>query len=337
MMGEPSKLEATIKAITAIIPDAAAVIDFAKRWVKTPTASADGAGWSHPDVPRPNSVSQYAAYMGGVDRHDQLRAAYSTFRRSKRYYFPLFYFVLDAAIVNAYIVHESISKRAGATPFKQRAFREAIYRELVALEDDDLTSARTITMLPVGDGLPVRPPPFTTAPRRPGAAPRVGVVQPRPPSAGDAGAGAGGGTGAGAGAGAGPGITVLPSCSQPKDRHRVLSKSVASPAPRGGRDPIVLQSPSHSPGKARPAGVPPEDRVNLHVPVVPSMPSRESRPRGTCGFVDPETRTPCTRKARYYCVACGTFLCISDNPTKNCFARYHSLGKSISLQLRPST
>lgn len=51
----------------------------------------------------PAAVRDYNLWMGGVDRFDQKRNAYPLDRRSKRSWSRIFYFILDAAIVNAYI------------------------------------------------------------------------------------------------------------------------------------------------------------------------------------------------------------------------------------------
>ena len=57
-------------------------------------------------VPCPKALRDYTAYMRGVDRFDQLKESYSVTRRSKKYWFRLFYFLVDAALVNAYILHQ---------------------------------------------------------------------------------------------------------------------------------------------------------------------------------------------------------------------------------------
>ena len=52
----------------------------------------------------PIAVKLYNENMGGVDLHDQKRKLYSCSRRSKKWWHRIFYFVLDLAIVNAYIL-----------------------------------------------------------------------------------------------------------------------------------------------------------------------------------------------------------------------------------------
>ena len=56
-------------------------------------------------VPCPQSVKLYNSYMGGVDVADQLRKTYSCRRKSKKWWLPLFYFLVDVSVVNSYILH----------------------------------------------------------------------------------------------------------------------------------------------------------------------------------------------------------------------------------------
>ena len=43
-------------------------------------------------------------YMGGVDQADQKRKAYSCSRKSEKWWYRLFWFLLDISIVNAHIL-----------------------------------------------------------------------------------------------------------------------------------------------------------------------------------------------------------------------------------------
>ena len=59
------------------------------------------------DVSCPQSVQLYNKYMGGVDMADQLRKTYSCRRRSRKWWLPLFYFLVDISVVNSYILHRN--------------------------------------------------------------------------------------------------------------------------------------------------------------------------------------------------------------------------------------
>ena len=56
-------------------------------------------------VPCPESIKLYNAYMGGVDLFDFRRKTYSCSRKSKKWWLRLFYFLVDMAVTNAYIVY----------------------------------------------------------------------------------------------------------------------------------------------------------------------------------------------------------------------------------------
>ncbi|KAH8031404.1 hypothetical protein HPB51_017176 [Rhipicephalus microplus] len=74
----------------------------------------------------PKVVSDYNKFMGGVDRFDQKRNAYMCDHRSKKGWYRLFYYLLDAAVVNAFIQH------CHFTPNEYLWFRLALGRELIS-------------------------------------------------------------------------------------------------------------------------------------------------------------------------------------------------------------
>jgi len=76
----------------------------------------------------PRSVAQYTQRMGGVDRFDQKRECYTVSRKSRRWWLRIFYFLLDASIVNAYILFMSVHVDSN---FNQLRFRTLLFRELV--------------------------------------------------------------------------------------------------------------------------------------------------------------------------------------------------------------
>jgi len=53
----------------------------------------------------PTAITTYNQYMGGVDRGDQLRHYYQLRLKSTKNYKYLFWFIVDVAITNAYILH----------------------------------------------------------------------------------------------------------------------------------------------------------------------------------------------------------------------------------------
>jgi hypothetical protein len=53
----------------------------------------------------PCFIDDYNQYMGGVDLANQLREAYKTHRPTSRTWWPLFYWLIDVACINAYRLH----------------------------------------------------------------------------------------------------------------------------------------------------------------------------------------------------------------------------------------
>ena len=53
-------------------------------------------------LPIPSAINDYNQHMGGVDIANQLRAGFSTHQRRVKPWRPLFYWLLDTTIINAY-------------------------------------------------------------------------------------------------------------------------------------------------------------------------------------------------------------------------------------------
>jgi hypothetical protein len=57
-------------------------------------------------LPIPSAINDYNNHMGGVDIADQLRAGFSTQQRGMKPWRPLFYWLLDSTIINAFRLSE---------------------------------------------------------------------------------------------------------------------------------------------------------------------------------------------------------------------------------------
>jgi len=66
--------------------------------------------------------------MGGVDIADQLRAYYSTQRISLRSWYPLFFWMLDTAILNAYLIGQQLYSKKDYMEHKE--FRASLWGSL---------------------------------------------------------------------------------------------------------------------------------------------------------------------------------------------------------------
>lgn len=70
--------------------------------------------------------------MGGVDIADQLRQYYTTQMRTLRNWFPLFLWLLDTAVINAYIM-KTVYLKNGNVKGNHRNFRLDLVQELQSL------------------------------------------------------------------------------------------------------------------------------------------------------------------------------------------------------------
>ena len=69
--------------------------------------------------------------MNGVDIGNHQRAAYTTHRVSQRNWLPIFYWLLDAAVINAFRIQYIYMQKQEIKPLPtQLAFREKLYMEL---------------------------------------------------------------------------------------------------------------------------------------------------------------------------------------------------------------
>ena len=81
----------------------------------------------------PIFIDDYNLNMGGVDLANQYRAEYETHRSTRRNWFPILYWLVDAAIVNAYRIQYIYWQQQGVPKSQlpsQLGFREKLYQEL---------------------------------------------------------------------------------------------------------------------------------------------------------------------------------------------------------------
>jgi len=80
------------------------------------------------EISCPKAVATYNRIMGGVDKFDQLRERYAIGRRSVKWWHRIFYYLIDLAIVNAFVMWK-LSKRTGS--HDQLTFRIRLARQLI--------------------------------------------------------------------------------------------------------------------------------------------------------------------------------------------------------------
>ena len=79
-------------------------------------------------VPCPTSIALYNKYMGGVDRNDQLRGYYHVPIKCRKYYKYIFWFLLDLASTNAYILAKQYTTLKISN---MKTFRQTLAKELI--------------------------------------------------------------------------------------------------------------------------------------------------------------------------------------------------------------
>lgn len=81
------------------------------------------------NFPCPLAIIEYTKRMGWVDRFDQKRGTYEVGRSNRRWWCRIFYFLIDLAITNAFILHSVSPRNHG--PMTNLQFRIAIARSLI--------------------------------------------------------------------------------------------------------------------------------------------------------------------------------------------------------------
>jgi hypothetical protein len=64
--------------------------------------------------------------MGGVDIADQLRGYYGTQLTVQRTWMPLFFWLLDTAIINSYLVLKNINENINQKDFRMQLIQDLI-------------------------------------------------------------------------------------------------------------------------------------------------------------------------------------------------------------------
>ena len=117
------------------------------------------------NVPCPKVVPEYNSNMNGVDRADQIRTEYPTYRSSEKWWHHLFWFLWDVAIANAFILrkespnHRKLTRGGNEKVLKQVEFRMALAKQLIGNTRSQHKRRLTPSLDPTGNGhLPMRVP-----------------------------------------------------------------------------------------------------------------------------------------------------------------------------------
>ena len=75
-------------------------------------------------------IHNYNLYMIGVDKLDQLMSYYSFLHKSIKWWRKVFFWVLEVAVINAYIINKVWAMRRGQKPMSHRAFCRRLIESL---------------------------------------------------------------------------------------------------------------------------------------------------------------------------------------------------------------
>ncbi|KAG7161264.1 PiggyBac transposable element-derived protein 4-like 4 [Homarus americanus] len=80
---------------------------------------------------KPEVIEFYNATKGGVDTFDQMCAHYSCARKTKRWPLCMFYGMVNAGVINSWIIHKDNMSRTGGKLPKRRTYMQALARALI--------------------------------------------------------------------------------------------------------------------------------------------------------------------------------------------------------------
>lgn len=84
-------------------------------------------------VPCPKALDDYNNNMNCVDKFDQLKGTYEVNRKSKKWWHRIFWYFIDASVVNAYIVHKEMQlPKESLKNFRRDISRSLVSRALVS-------------------------------------------------------------------------------------------------------------------------------------------------------------------------------------------------------------
>ncbi|XP_028324766.1 piggyBac transposable element-derived protein 3-like [Gouania willdenowi] len=85
-------------------------------------------------VPCPSLIPAYNQHMGGIDLSDMLVHLYKTPVKSRRWYFPLFGYILDLCISNAWLIYKRDCSLLNIKPQPLKRFRLAVAHTLAQVD-----------------------------------------------------------------------------------------------------------------------------------------------------------------------------------------------------------
>lgn len=89
-------------------------------------------------LPAPRVVDEYNCFTGGVDRANQIRSYYSSQRQAHKWWKYLFYYLLDTALANSWIIYkELVNKKKSHKDFQVAVGQALVGGHTVQAENGD--------------------------------------------------------------------------------------------------------------------------------------------------------------------------------------------------------
>ena len=83
-------------------------------------------------IPTSPMQMEYSKYMHGVDTQDQLHRSYSTQIFTKKWWQRLYFFLLDIALTNSFIMHKNLCSSLGHKTVDHKIFQLEVAHALMA-------------------------------------------------------------------------------------------------------------------------------------------------------------------------------------------------------------
>ncbi|XP_065672200.1 piggyBac transposable element-derived protein 4-like [Hydra vulgaris] len=83
------------------------------------------------DIDKPTVIVNYSKYMGAVDRADHYCSSYSFLRKSLKWWRKIFFWLLEVAVVNSYILFNKFCEGNGKNKLRHLTYRQNLIEQLV--------------------------------------------------------------------------------------------------------------------------------------------------------------------------------------------------------------
>lgn len=86
-----------------------------------------------PPIKKTDAVIDYLKHMGGVDRSDHFVSSYQFMRRTRKWYRKMFFWLLEVAIINSFLLFQEVQTAAGnRNPLTHAQFQKKLVTSLTS-------------------------------------------------------------------------------------------------------------------------------------------------------------------------------------------------------------